>query len=47
VAEKINGILHAYGLNWIEMKGRDFEITEGRGPADNEMDAKYKIVSKK
>ena len=47
MAEKIKGILHADGLNWIEIKGRCFESTEGRGPADDEMDAKYKIMSKK
>ena len=47
MAEKIKGILHADGLTWIEIKGRCFEITEGCDPADDEMDAKYKIMSKK
>ena len=47
MAEKIKGILHADGLTWIEIKGRCFEITEGRGPVVDEMDAKYKIMSKK
>ena len=45
MAEKIKGILHADGLNWIEMKGRCSEITEGCDPAVDEMDTKRKIVA--